>query len=182
MKLIFDHSKSIFNGEVPLIYLDAQRENESAKFMLENGWIPFYEKNQEFWYQSQASRLKIEPISKRRKQELEKIKITELNNNDKITEPIGLEWYNSGNFENFYFDDVFWGQILYIEDQVIYTIMNRTTNKKSYGTLSYYYLLEKLYGKYDFLYITDYFDQFMYKKNLPNFQYWNGKEWLGNFD
>ena len=60
--------------------------------------------------------------------------------------------------------------------------MNKTNDKKSYGTLSYYYLLEKFLGKYDFLYITDYFSQFEYKKNLPNFEYWDGKSWLKDFD
>ena len=101
MKLIFDHSKSIFNEEVPLIYLDAEREDESAKYMLENGWVPYYENNEECWYQTKSSRLKIENISIRRKKELEKIKITSFTNNNLIKKPIGLEWYSYGNFEDF---------------------------------------------------------------------------------
>jgi len=178
MKLIFDHSKSIFDREVPLIYLDAEREDESAKYMLENGWVPYYENNEECWYQTKSSRLKIKNISIRRKKELEKIKITSFTNNNLIKKPIGLEWYSYGNFEDFYFDDIFWGRVLFIEDQVVYTVMNKTNDKKSYGTLSYYYLLEKFFGEYEFLYITDYFSQFEYKKNLPNFQFWNGNGWF----
>ena len=92
MKLIFDHSQSIFHKGIPLVY---------------------------------------------------KIKITNFTSNSNIEKPIGFEWYNYGNYEDFYFDNIFWGRVLFIEDQVIYTIMNKTNDKKSYGTLSYYYLLEK---------------------------------------
>ena len=182
MKLIFDHSQSIFHKGIPLVYLDVEREHESAKYMLENGWVPFYDEKEEFWYQTKSARLKIEKISNKIKKELDKIKITNFTSNSNIEKPIGFEWYNYGNYEDFYFDNIFWGRVLFIEDQVIYTIMNKTNDKKSYGTLSYYYLLEKFLGKYDFLYITDYFSQFEYKKNLPNFEYWDGKSWLKDFD
>ena len=60
----------------------------------------------------------------------------------------------------------------------MFAIMNLTKDKKSYGTISYYYLLEKLFGNYEFLYITDFFDEYNYKKKLPGFQFWNGKEWI----
>lgn len=178
MKLIIDHSKSILSGTEPLIYLESERENESAKYMFENGWIPYYENNKEFWYQTISSRLKINQISHKRKKELNKIKISSSTTNTNIQLPISFDWYNSGNFEDFYFDDVFWGRLIYIEDQVMFAIMNLTKDKKSYGTISYYYLLEKLFGNYEFLYITDFFDKYNYKKKLPGFQFWNGKEWI----
>ena len=60
MKLIFDHSLSIYNVQNPLIYLEAKRESESAKSMFESGWIVYYKDNQEYWYQTQSSRLKIQ--------------------------------------------------------------------------------------------------------------------------
>ena len=178
MKLIIDHSKSFFNGTEPLIYLESERENESAKYMFENGWIPYYEKDQEFWYQTRSSRLKISQISNRRKKELNKIKISSSTTNSNIQSPLSFDWYNSGNFEDFYFDEVFWGRVIYIEDQVMFAIMNIIKDKKSYGTLSYYYLLQKFFGKYEFLYITDFFNEFNYKKKLPGFQFWDGKEWI----
>jgi len=178
MKLIFDHSRSIFQEKVPLIFLEAEREEESAKFMFENGWVPYYYDGYETWYQTCSSRLKISEISKRRKKELDKIKISASTNNLDIKSPDYLELYSLGNFEDFYFDDVFWGRVLYIEDQVMFAVMNITRSEKSYGTLSYYYLLQKFLGKYEFLYTTDFFEIFKYKKNLPGFQYWTGEKWV----
>lgn len=177
MKLIFDHSKSVFINETPLIYLDCERENESAKYMFENGWVPYYENEKEYWYQTKSSRLKIEKISSRRLRELDKIDITLKTENLNIKQPIGIEWYQSGNFEDFYFDNVFWGRILHIEDQILFAVMNKTESKKSYGTLSYYYLLSKFLGKYNYLYVTDFYSIFQYKSLLPGFEYWNGKMW-----
>jgi len=178
MKLIFDHSKSIFNEGAPLILLEAERENESAKYMLENGWVPYYYNSEEYWYQTKSSRLKIKKISGRRLKELSKIHVTYKTENPNIQPPISIEWYQFGNFEDFYFDDVFWGRILYLEDQVLFAVMNKTNSVKSYGTLSYYYLVNKLLGKYTYLYITDFYDVFEYKSSLPGFEYWNGKDWV----
>lgn len=178
MKLIFDHSKSVFINETPLIYLDCERENESVKYMFENGWVPYYENNKEYWYQTKSSRLKIKKISSRRLKELSKIHISQKTENPDIQPPIGIEWYQFGNFEDFYFDDVFWGRILYFEDQVLFAVMNKTNSEKSYGTLSYYYLVNKFLGKYTYLYITDFYDMFEYKSLLPGFEYWNGTSWI----
>jgi len=178
MKFHFDHSKSIFHNNVSLIYLEAERENESAKFMFENGWVPFYDNNEECWYQTKSSRLKIKKISPRRIDELKKLKISKYTNNTEIKKPIGIEWYKTGHYEDFYFDDIFWGRILYIEDQLLFSVMNHTKSKKSYGTLSYHYLLQRFLGKFDYLYITDFYDVFNYKSLLPGFEYWNGKNWV----
>lgn len=178
MKLIFDHTNSLLFEDTPYISVEAVRENESAKFMFENGWVPFYENKKEHWYQTKSSRLKITPISKRRKKELSKIKIAEKTENLQIETPLSFKWYDDGNFEDFYFDDVFWGRVHFFENQVLYSVMNKTQDKKSYGTLSYYYLLDKFLGKFDYLYITDYFDIYKYKKNLLGFQYWNGSDWV----
>jgi len=178
MKLIFNHSYSIFNVDTPLIFLQTEKEDESYKFMFENGWIPFYENKKEYWYQTKSSRLKINQISNKRKSELNKIKISNYTSNQSIELPIELNYYNSGNFEDFFFDDIFWGRIHYYDNQIMFSIMNKTNNKKSYGTLSYYYLLDRFLGKYEYLYITDYFAQFSYKQNLPGFEYWTGNKWL----
>lgn len=177
MKLIFDHNKTILEKKYPLIYLEAERQEESAKYMFENGWVPYYDNGEEVWYQTCSSRLKIEEISNKRKKELNKIKISSSSSNLNIQFPLNFDFYNSGNFEDFYFDDLFWGRVIYIEDQVMFAIMNIVKDKKSYGTLSYYYLLQKFLSKYEFLYITDFFDEFSYKKKLQGFQLWDGKTW-----
>lgn len=178
MKLIFNHSYSIHNSETPLIFLQSEKENESYEFMFENGWVPFCENQKEYWYQTKSSRLKINPISNRRKSELNKIKISNYTSNNCIEYPIDLNYYNCGIFEDFFLDDIFWGRIHYYDNQIMYSIMNKTRNKKSYGTLSYYYLLDRFFGKFEYLYISDYFEKFSYKKNLPGFEYWNGNEWV----
>lgn len=177
MKLIFNHSLSIFKDEIPLIYLNAKRENETEQFMLENGWIPYYKDFEEFWYQTKSSRLKIEKISKKRKSELKKIKISNTTDNNFIIKPNDLEYYNHGNFEDFFFDDIFWGRINYFDNQLVYSVMNTIRSEKSYGTLSYYYLIDRFLGKFDYIYITDFFEEFSYKKNLQGFEYWDGNLW-----
>lgn len=177
MKLIFNHDSSIFSDDKPLIFLKVKREDETSQFMLENGWIPFYENDEEYWYQTKSARLKINPISKKRKSELNKLKISKSCQNLFVNCPIDLKYYNHGNFEDFYFDDIFWGRVHFFENQVLYSSMNKTKDKKSYGTLSYYYLIDKFLDKFDYLYITDYFEQFSYKKNLPGFEYWDGTNW-----
>ena len=177
MKLIFDHSLSIYNVQNPLIYLEAKIESESAKSMFESGWIVYYKDNQEYWYQTQSSRLKIQEISSKRKNQLSKIKISGHTENKQIESPSDLRLYNHGKFEDFFLDDVFWGRITYVEDQVLFSVMNEIKSKKSYGTLSFYYLLKKLINDYEYLYIADYFDIFNYKNKLQGFEYWNGITW-----
>ena len=146
--------------------------------MVENGWVPFYEDKVEYWYQTRSSRLEVKKISDKRLKELKKISVTSQTTNSNISLPISIEWYQFGNFEDFYFDNIFWGRILYIEDQVVFAVMNKTNYKKSYGTLSYYYLLNKFLGQYDYLYITDFYDIFEYKSLLPGFEYWDGINWI----
>jgi hypothetical protein len=176
IKLIFNHSLSIFKDKHPLIYLEAEAADESAKYMFENGWIPYGKNNK--WYQTKSSRLKLFSISKKRQNSLKSLKITESTSNSNIEIPIDIENYNGGNYLDFFFDDVFWGRVNFYEDQILYSVMNNIKNKKSYGTLSFYYLIERFKDQYKYLYIADYFDCFNYKKNLQGFEYWDGKNWI----
>ena len=175
MKLILDHSLSVFNGKFPLIYLEAEAQNESAKFMFENGWIPYGNNNK--WYQTKSARLQLFSISKKRRKALKLLNISESTSNLNIEKPSDVENYNIGNYLDFFFDDTFWGRVNFYEDQILYSVMNNVKNKKSYGTLSFYYLIERFKEKYKYLYIADYFDCFSYKKNLQGFEYWNGEKW-----
>jgi hypothetical protein len=174
MKLIFNHDFSIYDGIKPLIYLEAERETESCQYMFENGWVPYDNK----WYQTQSSRLKLGEISKKRKYELNKINISE-NKHNEIIEPPKLEDYQGEHYD-FFFDDIFWGRVNFYENQILYSVMNGqiVKSKKSYGTLSFYYLIDKFRNDYEYLYITDFFGIFSYKQSLPGFQYWNGKSWV----
>ena len=174
MKLIFDHSLSIFDGKNPLIYLEAEAENTSAKHMFEHGWIPCGNNK---WYQTKSSRLQLSSISKKRQHRLKLINISESTCNTNIEIPLDIKNYNE-NYLDFFFDDTFWGRVNFYEDQIFYSVMNNVKNKKSYGTLSFYYLIERFKDQYKYLYIADYFDCFSYKKTLPNFEYWNGEKWI----
>lgn len=175
MKLIFNHEHSVFDGSKPLIHLEAEKEEESAKYMFEYGWVP----HGNLWYQTKSSRLKLGSISKRRKYELKRLNISEKTSNQDIIKPPKIEYY-AENFYDFFFDDIFWGRVNFYEDQILYSVMNGqfVHHKKSYGTLSFYYLIDKFKSNFEYLYITDFFDNFGYKKNLPGFQCWNGKEWI----
>jgi len=182
MRLIFDHIWSIqAEGFLPLMALQAVREGETAREMFETGWVPFYRDGAEFWYQTKSARLRITPISKRRHQELGRIQITGTTSNRDIQLPSGFEYYETGHYEDFFFDDVFWGRVHYVEDQVCYSVMNKARSRKSYGTNSFYYLLDRFLNRYEYLYITDYFEQFSYKDQLPGFEYWDGQRWNNNF-
>lgn len=174
MKLIFNHSFSIYDGKNPLIYLEAETENESAKYMFENGWVPHKDR----WYQTKSARLKTAPISAKRKYSIRSLNISETTSNRNIQRPIDIENYENGNYLDFFFDDIFWGRVNFYEDQILYSVMNNVVDKKSYGTLSFYYLIDKFQNQYEYIYITDYFDCFDYKKKLSGFEYWNGFAWV----
>jgi hypothetical protein len=174
MKLKFDHRHSIFSADGnPLIYLEAYQEEETEKDMFENGWIPYYDR----WYQTRSARLKLKSISKERQSLLSKIKISDFTSNLNIIKPNDIEAYSTSNFIDFFFDDIFWGRVNIYGDQILYSVMNNAKSKKSYGTISFYYLIDRFKNEYEYLYIADYYQQFEYKKSLPGFEYWNGLLW-----
>ena len=176
MKLILNHNISIFDGEKPLIYLEALRENETHQFMFENGWVPYYD----VWYQTKSARLKLKPISSKRKNQLSKIKTTTETNNSEIKIPTDLEAYSESKYFDFFMDDFFWGRVKFYDNQILYSISNAIKHKNSYGTLSIYYLIDLFKDKYEYLYIADYFKDFEYKSKLPGFEYWDGEKWISN--
>lgn len=68
-----------------------------------------------------------------------------------------------------------------IDDIPYYTFMiwDESHKEHSYGTLSFYYLIQHLYGcGYEYLYTSEYYSQFNYKSKLPNFEWWNGTNWV----
>ncbi len=174
MKLIFNHNNSVFDGENPLIYLESLRENETSQFMFENGWVPYGDR----WYQTKSARLKLKPISIKRKKQLSKLKITTQTNNLEIKILNDLEAYSLSKHFDFFMDDLFWGRVNFYDNQILYSVSNAITHKNSYGTLSMYYLIDLFKDEYEYLYIADYFKDFEYKSKLPGFEYWDGNEWV----
>jgi hypothetical protein len=173
MKLKFNHKVSIFNDSYPLIYLEAIPENETYQFMFEHGWVPYHD----VWYQTKSARLKLKPISSKRKRQLSKLNITTETNNLQIKVINDIEAYSDSKYFDFFMDDLFWGRVNFYDNQILYSTSNAITHKNSYGTLSMYYLIDLFKDKYEYLYIADYFEEFSYKSKLPGFEYWNGNEW-----
>ena len=189
MKLIFNHNEGSYVEETGacLMEVDCLKENETSKFMFENGWIPYIEEN--IWYQCKSARLKLSPISKRRKKELSKINFYEKGDFEEITErarPFGCfdqKWLDYFKIKEpnykFFMDDAAFGIVNFFDDQIIYTNLVWDKNKvlNSYGTLSYYHLIEKFRNDYEYMYITEYYEIFSYKENLQGFEFWDGKKW-----
>ena len=75
MKIRISHLNGQYDlsNHSDLCELFCKPENESPEYLFENGWLPT--SNGE-WYQSRSSRVKIQPISSRRKTQLKKIKIS----------------------------------------------------------------------------------------------------------
>lgn len=185
MKIIFDHNQGIFSEEGnSLLEVFAIKENESTSYMFENGWLPFRDK----WYQTKSSRLKLFPISKRRQKELSKISIS----SDKSILELADRSIKYNKFDynylieylkldhiSFFFDDCFCGIVNIFDNIPFYTFMlwDEQYKDHSYGTLSFYYLINKLYNDYPYLYISEYYSQFSYKKRLQGFEWWDGQKW-----
>ena len=186
MKIRFNHEGGIYANNQCLLEVEAEVEEESASFMFENGWLPF----QSSWYQSRSSRLRLGDISSRRKRELSKISFSEVGDTRELmnrSSEFGCfkeDWvlhYLSLPCYVFYMDDAAFGVVNFVEDQIFYTslVWDKRKNENSYGTLSYYHLIEKFKDTHRFLYISEYYEKFSYKSTLPGFEYWNGARWVG---
>lgn len=186
MKIIFDHSKGQFTSDgSSLLEVYAIKENETTEYMFDNGWLPFREK----WYQTRSSRLELAPISSRRKKELSRLTVSDTGNLSSIVERAivynkfdknYLKEYLSIMNYMFFFDDCFCGIVNFFDDVPFYTFMIWDEAKKnhSYGTLSFYYLIDKFYNLgHKYLYISEYYPQFAYKIKLQGFQWWDGNSW-----
>jgi hypothetical protein len=184
MRLVFDHKHGRYDNEnnLPLIYVECVRENETTRELFETGWLPWGDR----WYQTRSARLRSGRISSRRKKELSAITIKE-----GLSDTENAEWVKRfglttgwaayekyGVPYTFSFDDRFWGLAKIYDDQFLYCLMSTDQYPESYGTLSYYYLMNKFGGDFEYLYITDYYDEFKYKSQLFGFEYWTGFEWV----
>ena len=192
MKIIFDHQNGILgdNGS-SLLEVMCEKEDESSQYMFDNGWLPLLTKK-DIWYQTRSSRLNLKEISKRRKKELSKINIsTNQDILDIVCRAIEYKKFNLKDLNDFvkfdhfkfFFDDCFCGIVNIVDNIPYYTFMiwDESNKSNSYGTLSYYYLIDKLYNEgYKYLYTSEYYPKFIYKKNLQGFEYWNGNRWIND--
>ncbi|MEY4343279.1 MAG: hypothetical protein RL736_1077 [Pseudomonadota bacterium] len=58
-------------------------------------------------------------------------------------------------------------------------LWDESNKDHSYGTLSFYYLIDKFYNEgHKYLYTSEYYPLFSYKENLQGFEWWNGEQWV----
>lgn len=186
MIVTFDHSEGTFSKSGNcLLEVYCTPETEPAKYMFENGWLPWTDNR---WYQCQSSRLILSPVSSRRRNELSKIKITQSGDFEGLISRASefrcfnekwLRFYASLPHYTFFMDDAAFGIVNFYEDQIFYTtlVWDKHIDLHSYGTLSYYHIIEKFRDQYEYLYTSEYYEDFAYKQNIQGFQYWDGKHW-----
>jgi hypothetical protein len=191
MKIIFNHNNGIFTKDGnSLLEVYAKQEDESCEFMFENGWLPF----RGSWYQTKSSRLKLSPVSSRRKKELSKIKIA-IDNEKSLCKLVEraksfgkfdekyLQEYLQLDHIKIWFDDCFCSIVNIVDKIPYYThmIWDESNKSNSYGTLSFYFMIDHFLSKgAAYLYTSEYYPEFSYKKNLQGFEYWNGYCWVNN--
>ena len=192
MKIFFEHSKGFLKDGDNFLSVSAIQTNETSEYMFENGWLPFFPRRHQHWMQCRSSRLKLKPISKRRQKELSKINVTYDKDVWEIAQMSNEEKFNFGfvssiiedpNTFIFFFDDCFCGLLNFTEGIPYFAAMlwNESHKEHSYGTLSYYFLIDKLLKEgHDYLYISQYYDQFSYKENIQGFEWWSGSEWISH--
>jgi len=191
MKIRYSHQNGMFiDDEKSVSFLCevfAKRINENESYMFEHGWLPTA--NDE-WYQTKSSRVKILPISTRKKNRLNKIKISKNGDYKKIFE--NTKHYYSDSCE-FYLQTVlsFEHEIYYFNSEV-FCVLNWFGNipffsavfggklkRNGITPITCYYFIDKLLNNsYPYLYIGEWYKQFDYKINYPNFEWWNGENWI----
>jgi len=193
MKIRISHLNGQYDSsnQSDLCELFCKPENESPTHLFENGWLPT--SNGE-WYQSRSSRVKIAPISSRRRTQLSKIKISNTGNymeimrnseflyDDHVEE--FLHTVLSFDNEVYYFNDNTFGVLNWFGDIPYYSlVLGGRANKDGSTPLSCYYFIDKLLNhSYPYLYIGEWYEQFFYKSHYPNFEWWDGETWnMGNY-
>jgi hypothetical protein len=191
MKIRISHLNGQYDlsNHTDLCELFCKPENEDSKYLFENGWLPY--SNGE-WYQCRSSRVKISPISSRRKRQLEKIKISKEGNyleimrkskflyDDAVEE--FLHTMLSFKHEIYYFNDNTFAVLNWFDDIPYYSLVLGGRVKKDGSTpLSCYHFIDELANhSYPYLYIGEWYDQFYYKSHYPNFEWWDGEKWVEN--
>ena len=162
-------------------------DDESYVKMFESGWQPIGDNK---WYQSKSSRLKISSISGNRRRKLKKLKISNDGDYKQILEnvkhlypsviSIEVEKALSVKHEIYYFNDVVFSILNWYDDiPYIPVLLGGRLDRSGITPNVHYYFLDKLVGhSYPYLYISEWYEQFHYKAELPNFEWWDGENWV----
>lgn len=162
-------------------------DGESYKELFERGWLPT--KNGE-WYQSRSSRVLISPLSGTRRYEVRKLDVSTDGDWRYIFEetkefyPHFQEDYihTCLSFPNeiYYFNDSVFAILNWFDDVPFFsTVIGGRIRKNGVTPLTCYYFINKLLGhSYPYLYISEWYEQFSFKANYPNFEWWDGENWV----
>jgi hypothetical protein len=188
MKIRFNHLNGQYGKHsiVDLCEVYGTPEEETDLFLFENGWLPTT--NNE-WFQSRSSRVKIAPISSRRKYQLRKISVTTVGNYSNILKNSKC-WYDA-NCELFLDTMLSYDHQIYYFDDAVFAVLNWFNNipyfsvviggrerREGITPLTCYYFLNKLTDStYPYLYIGPWYDEFFYKAHYPGFEWWDGGKW-----
>lgn len=163
------------------------RTNETYQYMFEHGWLPT-KKNE--WFQNKSSRIKISEISNRKKNRLKKISISKNGDyKDIFTKSKSyysescqnyLETVLSFKHEIYYFNSEVFCVLNWFDDIPFFSaVFGGKVKRNGITPITCYYFMDKLINHtYPYLYIGEWYHQFNYKSNYPNFEWWNGENWI----
>jgi hypothetical protein len=189
MKTRISHVNGKYDLETgsPLCEVFCVREKASYKKMFETGWQPMGDNK---WYQSRSARLKISPISGNRRRKLKKINISNSGDYKQILENVKdlypsvvnveVEKSLSVKHEIYYFNDVVFSILNWYDDiPYVPVLLGGRLDKSGITPNVHYYFLDKLVGhNYPYLYISEWYEPFQYKSELPGFEWWDGENWV----
>jgi hypothetical protein len=191
MIIRYNHTKGIFldNEETSsfLCEVFSRRTDESVEYMFENGWLPT--SNNE-WFQSKSSRIKLSPISVRKKNRLKKISVTNSGDYRQIFE--NCKSYYSINAGAYLESVLAFDHEIYYFNSEVFCVLNWFNNipffsavfggkvkRNGITPITCYYFIDKLNkNPYPYLYIGEWYNQFDYKLDYPNFEWWDGEKWI----
>lgn len=192
MKIRISHQNGQYdlNTHADLCELFCEPENETPEYLFENGWLPTANRE---WYQCRSSRIKIQPISARRQYQLAKIRISKSGDYQKIFEsskylydPIIEEYLDtvlSFEYEIYYFNSSVFGVLNWFGNIPYFSLVvgGKLRREGITPMTCYFFINELLDHDYPYLYIGEWYEQFHYKSNYPNFEWWDGQLWnVGN--
>lgn len=191
MIIRYSHQNGIFIDEKHsssfLCEVFAKRTNETYQYMFEHGWLPT---NNNEWFQSKSSRIKISEVSTRKKNRLNRIHISTVgdyktifdNSKHHYSESCGdyLKTVLSFDNEIYYFNSEVFCVINWFDNIPFFSaVFGGKIKRNGITPLTCYYFIDKLIShNYPYLYIGEWYNQFNYKYDYPNFEWWNGEKWI----
>ena len=171
----------------PLCEVFCIPDGESNQTLFENGWLPAHDN---VWYQSRSARVKVSPISGNQRRKLKKIKVSTDGDYKQILENTRhlypsvvideVEHMVQNPHEIYYFNDVVFSILNWYDNiPFLSVLLGGRLDKTGVTPKVHYYFIDKMVGhNYPYLYISEWYEQFNYKSELPGFEWWDGEKWV----